>query len=68
MVATRAKHFMLNDRTARIYRKLKGARGVDDNELWQHARFFALTPDQRCDLSLKTARSVLSSKRFAQRA
>jgi len=67
-VATKAKLFTLNDRTARIYWKLKGARGVDDLELWQHAMFFALTPQQRCDLSLKTARSALSSRRFAQKA
>jgi hypothetical protein len=67
-MAARAKHFTLNDRAARIYRKLKGARGVDDNELWQHAVYFSLTPDQRCELSLKTARSVLSSRRFAKRA
>ena len=49
-----------NDRAARIYRKLKGVRGVDDDELWQHALFFAMTPDERCQLSLNTARSALS--------
>jgi len=49
-----------NDRAARIYRKLKGARGVDEDELWQHALFFAMTPDERCQFSLKTARSALS--------
>jgi hypothetical protein len=49
-----------NDRAAQIYRKLKGARGLDDDELWQHALFFAMTPEERCQFSLKTARSALS--------
>ena len=49
-----------NDLAARIYRKLRGARGLDDAELWQHAMFFAMTPQERCHLSLKTARSALS--------
>lgn len=66
-MAVAAKHFTLNDRAARIYRKLKGARDVDDNELWQHAIYFSLTPDQRCELSLKTARSALSLRRSVKR-
>jgi hypothetical protein len=57
-----------NDAAARIYRRLKGARGVDDHELWQHAMFFALTPQQRCQLSLQTARSALSLRRSGRKA
>jgi len=34
-----------NDLAARIYRRLKGARGLDDDELWQHALFFAMSPN-----------------------
>jgi len=33
---------------------------LDDAERWQHALFFALSPQERCHLSLKTARSALS--------
>ena len=51
-----------NDRAARIYRRLKGMRGVDESELWQHALFFAMTPQERCRFSLKTARSVLAMR------
>jgi hypothetical protein len=57
-----------NDRAARIYRRLKGARGLDDNELWQHALFFAMSPQQRCHFSLKTARSALSLRRSGRKA
>jgi hypothetical protein len=52
-----------SDLAARIYRQLKGARGLDDAELWQHALFFAMTPQERCQFSLKTARSALSLRR-----
>ena len=52
-----------NDLAARIYRKLRGARGLDEAELWQHALFFAMTPEERCRFSLKTARSALSLRR-----
>jgi hypothetical protein len=58
----------VNDAAARIYRRLKGARGVDDHELWQHALFFAMSPQERCQFSLKTAHSALSLKRSAKRA
>jgi hypothetical protein len=54
-----------NDRAAHIYRQLKGARGVDDDELWQQALFFAMTPEERCRFSLRTARSALSLRRSA---
>jgi hypothetical protein len=57
-----------NDLAARIYRRLKGARGLDDDELWQHALFFAMSPQQRCRFSLKTAHSALSLKRSARKA
>lgn len=57
-----------NGRAARIYRRLKGARGLDDNELWQHALFFAMSPQQGCHFSLKTARAALSLGRFARKA
>jgi hypothetical protein len=53
----------MSDRAERIYRRLKGARGLDDAELWQHALFFAMTPQERCHFSLKTARSALSLRR-----
>jgi hypothetical protein len=49
-----------NDLATRIFRKLKGARGVNPDELWQHALFFALPPQERCHASLKAARSALS--------
>ena len=49
-----------NDLAARIYRRLTGARGLDDNERWQHALFFVMSPQKRCHFSLKTARSALS--------
>ena len=52
-----------SDPAARIYRLLKGARGLDEHERWQHALFFAMTPQERCHFSLKTARSALSLKR-----
>jgi hypothetical protein len=57
-----------NDLAARIYRRLKGARGLDDDELWQHALFFAMSPQQRCHFSLQTARSALSLRRSARKA
>lgn len=57
-----------NDRAARIYRRLKGMRGVDESELWQHALFFAMSPQERCRFSLKTARSVLSLRRSVTKA
>ena len=56
-----------NDRAARIYRKLVGTRGLDDAEIWQHALFFAMSPQDRCHLSLKTARSALSLRRFGKK-
>ena len=49
-----------NDLATRIFRKLKGARGVNLDELWQHALFFAMSPQERCHASLKAARSALS--------
>lgn len=47
-----------NDLAARIYRPLVGVRGVDEAELWQHALFFAMSPQERCHFSLKTARAL----------
>jgi hypothetical protein len=55
------------DLATRIYRQLAGARGMDDAERWQHALFFAMTPQERCHFSLKTARSALSSRRSAKK-
>lgn len=57
-----------NDRAARIYRKLKGVRGMDEDELWQHALFLAMTPEERCQFSLQTARSALSLRRSTRKA
>ena len=57
----------LKDRAAFIYRQLAGVRGVDDAERWQHALFFAMSPQERCHFSLKTARSALSLKRSAKK-
>jgi hypothetical protein len=54
-------------RVRRIYLKLRGARGVDEDELWQHALFLAKSPDERCRISLQTARSALSLRRSAKR-
>ena len=47
-----------NDRAARIYRQLASAGGMDDHERWQHAPFFAMSPQERCHFSLKTARPL----------
>ena len=55
------------DLAARIYRQLAGARGLDEAERWQHALFFAMSPQERCHFSLKTARSALSLKRSAKK-
>ena len=51
----------------RIFRRLRGARGVDENELWQHALFFAKSPEERCRLSLQAARSARSLHPSARR-
>jgi hypothetical protein len=56
-----------NDRAARIYKRLAGARGLDDAERWQHALYFAMSPQQRCRFSLKTARSALSLRPSAKK-
>src|SRR5437867_466754 len=56
-----------DDLAARIYRQLAGARGLDDAERWQHALFFAMSPQERCHFSLKTARSALSLRRCAKK-
>jgi hypothetical protein len=55
-------------RVRRIFLRLRGARGVSEEELWQHALFFAKSPDERCRLSLQTARSALSLQRSAKQA
>src|SRR5262249_40267323 len=55
------------DRAARLYRKLRGARDLDDAELWQHALFFAMSPQERCRFSLETARSSLSLRRSGKK-
>jgi len=54
-------------RVRRIYLQLRGARGVDEDELWQHALYFAKSPEERCRLSLQTARSALSLRPSAKR-
>ena len=59
----RVKSNLSDDRASRIFAMLRGARGMDDAERWQHALFFAMTPQQRCHFSLKTARSALSLRR-----
>ena len=46
---------------------LISARGLDDAERWQHALFFAMSPQERCHFSLKTARSALSLRRSTKR-
>ena len=55
------------DLAARIYAQLEGVRGLDDHERWQHALFFAMSPQERCHFSLKTARSALSLKRSGKK-
>lgn len=55
------------DRAERIYRQLAGARGLDDAELWQHALLFAMSPQERCHFSLKTARLAVSLRRSAKK-
>jgi hypothetical protein len=54
-------------RARRIFLRLRGARGMDEDELWQHAVFFAKSPEERCRLSLQTARSALSLRLSAKR-
>ena len=61
------KNNQASDRAARIYRKLRGARGLDEAELWQHALYFAMTPEERCRHSLKTARSALFLRRSGKK-
>jgi hypothetical protein len=56
-----------DDLAAKIYQQLAGARGLDDHERWQHALFFALSPQARCRLSLKTARSAFSLRPSAKK-
>jgi hypothetical protein len=62
-----AKKRRREDLAERIYKKLEGVRGLDDAERWQHAMFFALSPQERCHLSLKTARSTLSLGRLVKK-
>jgi hypothetical protein len=50
-------------RVQRIFRQLRGTRGVSEEELWQHALYFAKTPEERCRISLQSARLALSLKR-----
>ena len=52
-----------HDRAARIFEQLADVERMDDNERWQHALFFAMSPQERCHFSLKTARSALSLRR-----
>jgi hypothetical protein len=54
-------------RVRRILDQLRGVRGLDEDELLQHALFFSKSPDERCRLSLQAARSALSLRRSAKR-
>jgi hypothetical protein len=54
-------------RVEAIYRKLKTARGVSEDELWQHALFFAKKPEERCRISLRSARLAVFSRRSARK-
>jgi hypothetical protein len=54
-------------RVRRILLRLRGARGLDENELLQHAVFFSKSPEERCRLSLQAARSALSLQRSVKR-
>ncbi len=47
-------------RENRILLQLRGARGLDEDELLQQALFFCKSPEERCRLSLQAARSALS--------
>jgi hypothetical protein len=40
---------------------------VAEDELLQHALFFAKSPEERCRLSLQAARSALSLRRSGKR-
>lgn len=51
-----------NNRAEKIYRRLKGIPGLDDHELWQHAMLLAMTPEARCEFSVRMARLALSLK------
>ena len=61
------KRNLRHDVAARIFRQLAGARGMDDAERWRHALFFAMSPQERCDFSLRTARSALSLRRSGKK-
>ncbi len=54
-------------RVRRILLRLRGARGLDQDELLQHALFFSKSPEERCRLSLQAARSALSLQRSVKR-
>jgi hypothetical protein len=54
-------------RARRIFLRLRGARGVAEDELLQHALFFAKSPEELCSLSLQAARSALSLRRSGKR-
>ena len=54
-------------RVRRILLRLRGARGLDEDELLQHAVFFSKSPEERCRLSLQAARSALSLQRSVKR-
>jgi hypothetical protein len=53
-------------RVRRILLRLRGARGLDEDELLQHALFLSKSPEERCRLSLQAARSALSLRRSAK--
>jgi hypothetical protein len=54
-------------RVQRIFRKLRGVQEADEHELWQHALYFAKTPEERCRISLQTAHSALSLRRSGRK-
>ena len=57
------KNAQRNDWTGKIYRQLKGTPGLEDHELWQHAMLLSMTPEERCNYSVRMARLALSLKR-----
>jgi hypothetical protein len=56
----KSKH---NDLAEKIYQRIKGTPGMDDHELRQHAMLLDMTPEQRCEYSVRMARLALSLRR-----
>ena len=59
----KSKH---NDLAEKIYQRIKGTPGMDDHELRQHAMLLAMTPEQRCEYSVRVQRANGSPGTFIE--